>query len=184
MALIRKVGLEDTLTAFLGSLVLLAIGCAENSSTGPGGTTEAPPREPSLVIRESNVGCVPEVVTESTEEFETVLVTFNVPPGSSDNCWPKLAKWGIDMADPVGVDTPQGSSRFIVEGQEIVAINMPSPPYAVRNGFYTPAQVAVEFDPPIRKAEFHYSRLKNDRAHWGLQGNGVCGFNARLGDVA
>jgi hypothetical protein len=61
---------------------------------------------------------------------------------------------------------------------------MPSPPNAVRNGFYTPAQVAVEFDPPIRKVEFHYSRLKNDRAHWGIQGMVFVDSMPVWGDVA
>jgi hypothetical protein len=122
------------------------------------------------VIRESNIGCTPEVIVNSTAEVETVLVTFNVPPGSSDDCWPKLAAWGIDMADPVAVDSPQGSTRFIVEGETEWAINIPSPPHAARNGFYTPAKVMIEFDPPIRSAEFYYSRRKNERAYWGVQG--------------
>jgi len=145
--------------------ILLAFGCGQESATAPTGQQQVP-REPNSIIREVATGCVPEVITDSTEEIETVLVTFNVPLGSPDDCFPKLARYGIDMADPVAVDTPQGNSAFEVEGESRVAINMPSPPYAGRNAFCTPCQVVIEFDPPVRKLEFSYSRRQGEAALW------------------
>jgi hypothetical protein len=107
---------------------------------------------------------VPEVIRESTDSIETVLTTFYAEGRIS--CMPNLVQWGIDMADPVGVDTPQGNGYFRIESESRIAVNMPSPPYAAHGANYTPPQVMIEFDPPVRSVEFYYSRLANARAIW------------------
>ncbi|MGH7586198.1 MAG: hypothetical protein ACREMH_08125 [Gemmatimonadales bacterium] len=107
-------------------------------------------------------GCVPEALSASTDSTESVLVTFS---GGTDLCYPNLVSWGIDMADPIGVDTPQGTSAFQVRiGPQFAA--MPSPS-AVAAGAYH--QQMIEFDPPVSSVEFHYSRLRQQRALWGGQ---------------
>jgi hypothetical protein len=156
---------QEALVAAAASAILLAYGCADEP-TAPRDIPQTP-REPSLVIRgfpTTSGGCVPEVITQATEEAETTLVTFSAPGKIS--CMPNLVQWGIDMADPVGVDTPQGNGFFRIESESRIAVNMPSPPYAAHGANYTPPQVMIEFDPPVRSVEFYYSRLANARAIW------------------
>ncbi|HJS47628.1 MAG TPA: hypothetical protein VJ773_06555 [Gemmatimonadales bacterium] len=126
----------------------------------------APAEPPELVIRGHNppARCVPEVIESATDSTETVLVTFTVD--DPNGCYPNLVDWGIDMADPVEVDTPQGSTMFQTR-TGLNYVNMPSPPYAAIGAHYTPPRVMIEFDPPVRSVEFYYSRLSQARAVWG-----------------
>jgi hypothetical protein len=96
-------------------------------------------------------------------------VTFDGP--FSDGCRPKLAQWGIDMADPVGVDTPQGNQLYQIYNSFMA--NLPPSPSgaglqnnAVRVVNGSPPQVMVEFDPPVNSVEFYYSFPFQGRAYW------------------
>jgi hypothetical protein len=148
----------------VASAILLFVGCKSEEPTGVSGA-------PSNVIRGWPNGCVPEVLESSSESTDTVLVTFNT---LGNNCYPNLVQWGIDLADPMGVDTPQGDNAFIATGDYMA--NMPPSPAlsdvparAARLLSYSPPQVMIEFDPPVQTVEFFYSRLQGERAYW----NGV-----------
>jgi len=120
--------------------------------------------DPQAVIRgyDPPAGCVPEVITTYTDTTETVLTTFEVPVTS---CYPNLVAWGIDMVDPMGVDTPQGDGFFRINGLD--GANLPSGTHMAFGGNYTPPQVMIEIDPPALSVAFHYSRLTPDGAYWG-----------------
>src|SRR5215213_643946 len=102
----------------------------------------AAPGAPSSVIRgyPEPGGCVPEVITEHpNDSTETILVTFTNL--KTTTCYPNLVQWGIDMADPMGVDTPQGTGSWLARppSSTLQAANMPSPDHFATN-FYTPYQ--------------------------------------------
>ena len=131
------------------------------------------PGEPSQVVRgyPEPGGCgVTEVIEEyPTDSTETILVTFT--SASPDNCYPNLVQWGIDMADPMESDTPQGQSYWLARAPHYTldAANMPSPSHFATN-FYTPPYSLIEIDPPARSVEFHYSRRLQAPARWPCTG--------------
>ncbi len=151
--------------ARLWVLVLVAVtasllGCHDEGPTGAG-------RDPELVVRgyDDQAGCIPEVVTAFTDSTQEILVPFTT---TESVCYPNLVEWGIDMADPIGVDTPQGNGFFQIKSGSGLG-NLPSPPNAAFGAYYTPSQVMIEFDPPVQSVQFYYSRLEGERARWGGQ---------------
>lgn len=154
-----RLGYVEAVCALAAWGLLLTVACNVKETTGA-------PEKPSTVVRGFSDGCVPEVVTSSSESADTTLVTFN---GLGEYCLPNLVPWGIDMADPMGVDTPQGNNGF----QLMAEYNVNTPPSpggaparAARLWSYSPSQVIIEFDPPVSSVEFYYSRLKGERAYW------------------
>lgn len=139
MTLRWKVVREGALEAAGYLLILLVHACTED----PTGVA----KDPSFVVRGYDNGCVPEVIEGTTDSTKTSLVTFTAPGFVS--CLPNLVPWGIDMADPVPVDTPQGDGFFRIETDLNLFTNAPSPGYAAHGANYTPPQVMIEFDPPI-----------------------------------
>lgn len=142
------------------------IACSEEENTALSPGDERPP---TPIIREYPNGCPVEVIETSSEDTDTVLVTFDGLV--NEFCAPKLAQWGIDLADPVGVDTPQGNQLFQIDRSRMA--NLPPSPStaglpnnAVRVTHPTPPQVMIEFDPPVNSVEFYYSRFFGERAYW------------------
>lgn len=160
MSSVSKVYLRVVRGLALLSAVAVFTKCASDQPTE---TSEGP----SQVIREydDNAGCATEVIDSTSDSTQVLIVTFTTP---ENNCYPQLAQWGIDMADPVGVDTPQGNA-FVQIYSGAFVVNNPSPPYAARGGHYTPSQFMIEFDPPVRSVEFDYSVLQGSRAIWNGQ---------------
>lgn len=158
----NKVGLAVGIAA-VASVILHLSGCAEEQLTGV-------PNGPPLVIRGGS--CVPEVISEVTDSTESALTTFTATlPSGGSSCSPNLVAWGIDMYDPVGVDTPQGTSYIVIRTPPHPIANAPSPGYAGVGGDYTPPRVVVEFDPPVQSVDFYYSRRAGARAFWGTPGS-------------
>lgn len=118
---------------------------------------------PNFVVRSYPNGCVPEVIRTTTDSTETILTTFSV---AKESCVPDLSQWGIDMGDPMGVDTPQGNAKWVAKNS-YDASGMPSAPFVAGLLSLTPPQVMIEFDPPVQSVEFNYSRLAGARAWWG-----------------
>lgn len=114
------------------------------------------------MIREYANGCAANVITSTTDSTITHTVSFD---GCTDNDYPALAQYGIDMADPVGVDTPQGDARWQMFNSS--AANAPSMPGIARHP--TSTQVVIELSPGADEVSFHYSRLKGQRAKWNGQ---------------
>ena len=83
----------------IGALAFLA-SCADKTPTSPA-------VKPQMVVRQWQPSCPTEVTTTTTDSTETLSFSFT-PFGTS--CIPELAKYGVDMADPMGVDTPQGTA--------------------------------------------------------------------------
>ncbi len=102
--------------------------------------------------------------TETTygTDSSKVLVTFE---GGWENCYPALATYGIDMADPLGVDTPQATVRWQIAPSDAI-VNAPSGNGAAYTQ-YVPDIAFIEFDPPVQSVEFYYSRLTPSPARWG-----------------
>jgi hypothetical protein len=126
-------------------------------------------RHTSNVIREYTNACPVEVLESNSGDTDTIIVTFDGTV--SNGCKPKLAQWGIDMADPVGVDTPQGNQLYQVMTTNTA--NLPPSPSgaglqnnAVGISNPSPPQVHVEFDPPVSSVEFYYSFPHAGRAYW------------------
>jgi hypothetical protein len=162
MGPLRKAAAHGGYVAAAATALFFTHACVEEEPTGVS-------RNGSNVIREYTNGCVPEVLESSSEDTDTILVTFDGP--FSDNCVPKLAQWGIDMADPVGVDTPQGNQLYQLNHTNMA--NLPLSPSgaglqnnAVRVTNGSPPQVMVEFDPPVSSVEFYYSFPFQGRAYW------------------
>ncbi len=154
--------------------LLLALTTCTTACLGGEGTSTAPGEEkvPNLVIREYPNGCPVEVIESSSEDTDTVLVTFDGLV--NENCAPKLAQWGIDLADPIGVDTPQGNQLYQINRSNMANLPLsPSgaglPNNAVRVVNGSPPQVMIEFDPPVSSAEFYYSFPFGGRAYWNGQ---------------
>jgi hypothetical protein len=141
----------------LGAVVVLVACLAEDEPTGVSGP-------PSNVVR--GAGCTPEVIQTSSGSSDTLLITFENPSNPLQLCI-NLAPYGIDMVDPMPVDTPQGDGLFMPRTDH--AANLPSGIVYALGAQYTPPQVMIEFDPPISSAEFYYSRRLNSEAIW----NGV-----------
>lgn len=139
------------------AILLVLAACSTDQQTGPSGT-------PAHVIRAYPNACVPQVVSSITDSTQTDLVTFDSIVTSP--CYPNLIAWGIDMADPVGVDTPQGSAAW--QMYNTAAVNLPSGAFYARSEL-SGGQNMIEFDPPVSSVSFYYSRLQNDRARWGGQ---------------
>ena len=162
MCSLRKAAVHRGYAAAAATALLLIHACVEEEPTGVGGHT-------SNVIREYANGCPVEVIETRSEDTDTILVTFDGP--ASDGCIPKLAQWGIDMADPVAVDTPQGNQLYQLNHSNMA--NLPPSPSgaglqtnAVRVTNGSPPQVMIEFDPPVSSAEFYYSFPYGGRAYW------------------
>jgi hypothetical protein len=162
MASAWKAARLEVLLPAAGLAILLYAGCVEGRPTDV-------PDDPSEVVRgySDHRACLStEVITSSSETTDTVLVTFNsVLAPEATSCYPNLVPWGIDVADPAGVDTPQGNGYARIETAYPIA-NMPSPPHAVIGGLYTPPEFMIEFDPPVRTVQFYYSRTPRSRAIW------------------
>lgn len=165
MACLRRKGRLETLLMAAMSAPILYVGCLEEPPTQVS-------NDPAQVVRgytDHRACWTTEVMTASSESTDTVLATFNsTMDPEATSCYPNLAQWGIDIADPIGVDTPQGNGYFRIETAYPIS-NMPTPPHAALGGNYTPAQVVIEFDPPVRSVHFFYSRRAGSRAWW----NGV-----------
>jgi hypothetical protein len=151
-------------SAVVLTISIIACSAEDNTALSPG--DERPLR---LVIREYPNGCPVEVIETSSEDTDTVLVTFD--GAVNELCAPKLAQWGIDLADPIGVDTPQGNQLLQIDRSHMA--NLPPSPStaglpnnAVRIMNPTPPQVMIEFDPPVSSVEFYYSRFFGERAYW------------------
>jgi hypothetical protein len=161
MELPVKVGLVGWSQIVLCGAVLV-VACTVEEPTGP-------PGKPSNVVRGRVDGCVPEVIQSSSPQADTILVTMN---GSGEEyCWPNLVPWGIDMMDPVGVDTPQGNNGFLLMSE--YNVNTPpapegsgAPARAARMLSLSPPQAIIEFDPPVSSVQFYYSRLLGERGYW------------------
>ncbi|MEW5927755.1 MAG: hypothetical protein AB1941_09735 [Gemmatimonadota bacterium] len=136
-------------------IILLLAGCATDQPT------EAT-KKPSAVIRSYPGGCVPEVTTEYTDSTETIVTTFTT---AAITCIPDLTQWGIEMADPMRVDTPQGDAAWRVKS-DYPAANMPSPSHVAGLVSQSPPQVMIEFEPRAQSVEFHYSMLSQARTVW------------------
>lgn len=156
MRLPTKHGLERLCILGVSALILF-VACETEDPTGVSS-------RPAHVIR--GAGCSPRVIVTSSETTDTTLVTFDDPNDAGALCG-NLVPWGIDMADPLGVDTPQGDGNFTPRIE--IGSNPPSPPTYALGANYTPPQVMIEFDPPISSAEFYYSRLLGGRAYWNGQ---------------
>lgn len=163
MTSLGGIGKRLVRVAAWGSVYLVFVQCVDDQVT-------TPTRRPDLVVRGwdtiTGPGCPSEVIKTTTATTETILVTFNVswlPEQTS--CRPNLVEWGIDLSDPMAVDTPQGNGYFAVS-DGFAAANMPSPPNVAYGAFYSAPQVMIEFDPPVRKVEFYYSRLRGQSAIW------------------
>ena len=169
MELPVKVGLVGWSQIVLCAAVLV-VACTVEEPTGPRGN-------PLNVVRgRGEGGCVPEVIQSSSDEADTVLVTMNGL--GEEYCWPNLVPWGIDMMDPVGVDTPQGNNGFLLMSE--YNVNTPpspagsgAPARAARMLSLSPPQAIIEFDPPVSSVQFYYSRLLGERAYW----NGIFNVN-------
>ncbi|HET8836180.1 MAG TPA: hypothetical protein VFN08_15730 [Gemmatimonadales bacterium] len=97
------------------------------------------------------------MIETSSDDADTTLITFDDPNNAGASCY-NMVPWGVDMWDPIPVDTPQGDGLFEIHS-DIVA-NAPSPPSIALGAWYTPPQAMIEFDPPISRAEFYYSRMQ------------------------
>jgi hypothetical protein len=139
-------------------LLLVVAACSTDQTAGPSHT-------PDHVIRAYPNSCVPSVISTVTDSTETDLVTFDSILTSV--CYPNLISWGIDMADPAGVDTPQGSANWEMRNDNVA--NLPSGSYYAWPDNGSIAQTVIEFDPPVSSVTFYYSRLQNQYARWGGQ---------------
>lgn len=153
-----RFSVADFVAAASLSCIAALASCSSDSTAGPA-------TDPVPVIRAFPTSCVPETFVTVTDSTETVRTTFSNPDPS---CYPNLVQWGVDMADPAGVDTPQGTSAWIMKSN-LPVTNAPSPGHVAQPASYTPPQVMIEFDPPVRSVSFYYSRLLQERARWGGQ---------------
>lgn len=141
--------------ACAASVIMLLTGCATDQPTTATG-------DPSRVVRSYPGGCVPEVTTEYTDSTETIITTFTA---ASTSCIPDLSQWGIELADPMKVDTPQGDAAW-QSRSDYDALNMPSPSHVAGLVSVSPPQVMIEFEPRVQSVEFHYSMLTPARTWW------------------
>lgn len=139
----------------LSLLAAVIVGC---SSDGPGS------RRPRTL--NSDPGIRQRLRDKCDHDDADSTITHTVSfDGCTDYDYPALAQYGIDMADPVGVDTPQGDSRWQMFNSN--AANAPTMPGIARHP--TSTQVVIELSPGADEVLFHYSRLQGERAKWNGQ---------------
>jgi len=98
MSIRLPAGAQTVCALGLSALVLLVACSAEDEPTGVSGPG-------SNVVR--GAGCTPEVIQTSSRSSDTLLITFENPSNPLQLC-NNLAPYGIDMVDPMPVDTPTG----------------------------------------------------------------------------
>lgn len=111
------------------------------------------PHQPSEVVRSWPDGCVPDATTTFEDSVEIITINFNT--SIDTGCVIDASPYGVDMADPTGVDTPQGTSYWTTNATWNFQ-NLPSSPHAAI-GINNIFQNFIEIDPPARSVKFHYA---------------------------
>lgn len=140
----------------------LTAACADRHPTEPQESDQV-----RNVVRSYPGGCVPEATVTYEGSLEKTLITFTPVDTACSSNYFDVSSFGMDMADPVATDSPQGNMRWDrASGANLQ--NLPSPGYAA-GGLNSVYQAFVEFDPPVRSVSFHFSSPV-ENAHWGGMG--------------
>lgn len=133
----------------------LAVGCTDWNPVAP-----EPPEEVQKVVRSWPGGCVPNGTVSYQGGVEITEIDFTT---GGNLCTVDASSYGVDMADPTGIDTPQGNTQWRAITSSSTTTppldlqNLPSPPYAAwgwPGGIY---QQFIEIDPPAHEVSFYYS---------------------------